>query len=288
MGQFKNIALVGKYPSLEDAKHIHDQLNVLVDYLKQNNHQIFIESKTQQQAKLEGVESIALNDMTQHADLVIVIGGDGTMLGVARSVVDANIPLVGINQGRFGFLADLNIDSMLKNVELILKGDFLEDKRILLQADIIRSKAKIYDSFALNDVVVKSSLRLIELEVYIDNKFVHRQRSDGIITSTPTGATAYALSAGGPILHPSLDAISIVPINPHTLSNRPIAVNGNSSIEIKIIHLDDAYVSIDGQIKFPLDLRDVIKIQKSKQTVSILHPKDYCYFEMLRNKLHWG
>lgn len=288
MGQFKNIALVGKYPSLEDAKHIHDQLNVLVDYLKKSNHQIFIESKTQQQAKLEGVESIALNDMTQHADLVIVIGGDGTMLGVARSVVDANIPLVGINQGRFGFLADLNIDSMLKNVELILKGDFLEDKRILLQADIIRSKAKIYDSFALNDVVVKSSLRLIELEVYIDNKFVHRQRSDGIITSTPTGATAYALSAGGPILHPSLDAISIVPINPHTLSNRPIAVNGNSSIEIKIIHLDDAYVSIDGQIKFPLDLRDVIKIQKSKQTVSILHPKDYCYFEMLRNKLHWG
>ena len=288
MGRFKNIALVGKYPSLEDAKHIHDQLNVLVDYLKKNNHQIFIESKTQQQAKLEGVESIALNDLTQHADLVIVIGGDGTMLGVARSVVDANIPLVGINQGRFGFLADLNIDSMLKNVELILKGDFLEDKRILLQADIIRSKAKIYDSFALNDVVVKSSLRLIELEVYIDNKFVHRQRSDGIITSTPTGATAYALSAGGPILHPSLDAISIVPINPHTLSNRPIAVNGNSSIEIKIIHLDDAYVSIDGQIKFPLDLRDVIKIQKSKQTVSILHPKDYCYFEMLRNKLHWG
>jgi len=288
MGQFKNIVLVGKYPSLEDAKHIHDQLNVLVDYLKKNNHQIFIESKTQQQAKLEGVESIALNDLTQHADLVIVIGGDGTMLGVARSVVDANIPLVGINQGRFGFLADLNIDSMLKNVELILKGDFLEDKRILLQADIIRSKAKIYDSFALNDVVVKSSLRLIELEVYIDNKFVHRQRSDGIITSTPTGATAYALSAGGPILHPSLDAISIVPINPHTLSNRPIAVNGNSSIEIKIIHLDDAYVSIDGQIKFPLDLRDVIKIQKSKQTVSILHPKDYCYFEMLRNKLHWG
>ena len=288
MGQFKNIALVGKYPSLEDAKHIHDQLNVLVDYLKKNNHQIFIESKTQQQAKLEGVESIALNDLTQHADLVIVIGGDGTMLGVARSVVDANIPLVGINQGRFGFLADLNIDSMLKNVELILKGDFLEDKRILLQANIIRSKAKIYDSFALNDVVVKSSLRLIELEVYINNKFVHRQRSDGIITSTPTGATAYALSAGGPILHPSLDAISIVPINPHTLSNRPIAVNGNSSIEIKIIHLDDAYVSIDGQIKFPLDLRDVIKIQKSKQTVSILHPKDYCYFEMLRNKLHWG
>jgi len=288
MGQFKNIALVGKYPSLEDAKHIHDQLNVLVDYLKKNNHQIFIESKTQQQAKLEGLESIALNDLTQHADLVIVIGGDGTMLGVARSVVDANIPLVGINQGRFGFLADLNIDSMLKNVELILKGDFLEDKRILLQADIIRSKGKIYDSFALNDVVVKSSLRLIELEVYIDNKFVHRQRSDGIITSTPTGATAYALSAGGPILHPSLDAISIVPINPHTLSNRPIAVNGNSSIEIKIIHLDDAYVSIDGQIKFPLDLRDVIKIQKSKQTVSILHPKDYCYFEMLRNKLHWG
>jgi NAD+ kinase len=146
----------------------------------------------------------------------------------------------------------------------------------------------IYESFALNDVVIKSGVRLIELEVSINGKFVHTQRSDGIIVSTPTGTTAYALSAGGPILHPQLEALSIVPINPHTLSNRPIAIDAKSEIDIKIVQMEEASLSIDGQIKFPLDKRDEIQITKAKKTISILHPKDYCYFEMLRNKLHWG
>jgi len=288
MKSFKKIAVIGKYPSIEESINLREQLNILISHLQKKNFDIVLESKTQQQFKFDNLPSMTLKEISKNVDLAIVVGGDGTMLGVARMIFDSGIPLVGINQGRFGFLADLNIDTMISHVDLILQGDFVEDQRMLLQTSIIRDDKNIYDSFALNDVVVKSGIRLIELEIYINNAFVHRQRSDGVIVSTPTGATAYALSAGGPILHPKLNAMSIVPINPHTLSNRPIAVDGESLIEIKIIHLDEAYVNIDGQIKFPLDLRDIIKVKKSNQSISILHPKDYCYFEMLRNKLNWG
>ena len=221
-------------------------------------------------------------------DLAIIVGGDGTLIGVARNMVHSDTPLIGVNQGRFGFLADLNTNSMFSNIDTILNGEFIEDKRMLINTKIMRGNKKVYESLSLNDVVIKSGVRLIELDVIINDAFVHRQRSDGIIVSTPTGTTAYALSAGGPILHPNLDAISIVPISPHTLSNRPIAVNAESQINIKIINMNEAYASIDGQIKFPLDIRDVIQISKAKESISILHPKDYCYFEMLRNKLNWG
>lgn len=288
MKSFKKIAVIGKYSSIEGSSDVREQLNILISHLQQKGFDLVLENKTQQQFKFDNMPSMSLKEIRTEVDLAIVIGGDGTMLGVARSIFDTGIPLIGINQGRFGFLADLNIDSMISHVDLILNGNFIEDKRMLLQANIMRDDKNIYDSFALNDVVIKSGIRLIELEIFINNAFVHRQRSDGVIVSTPTGATAYALSAGGPILHPQLNAMSIVPINPHTLSNRPIAVDGESLIEIKIIHLDEAYVNIDGQIKFPLDLRDIISVKKSNQSISILHPKDYCYFEMLRNKLNWG
>ena len=210
------------------------------------------------------------------------------MLGVARTLVDSSIPLIGINQGRFGFLADLNIDSMFASIDNILDGSYIQDDRMLIETKILRNEKIIHESFSLNDVVIRSGLKLIELEVMIEGKFVHSQRSDGLIISTPTGTTAYALSSGGPIIHPSLDAITIVPISPHTLSNRPIAISGNSEILVKIVNMDEAYVSIDGQIQIPLDKKDKIKIKKAKQSISILHPKDYCYFEMLRNKLNWG
>jgi NAD+ kinase len=177
---------------------------------------------------------------------------------------------------------------MFISIDQVLNGNYDEDKRLLIETKVYRDEKIIYESFALNDVVIKSGVRLIELEVSINDRFVHTQRSDGIIVSTPTGTTAYALSAGGPILHPQLEALSIVPINPHTLSNRPIAIDATSEIDIKIVQMEEASLSIDGQIKFPLDMRDKIQVTKAKRTISILHPKDYCYFEMLRNKLHWG
>jgi len=164
----------------------------------------------------------------------------------------------------------------------------ITDERMLLSVKVMRDNKLIYESLALNDIVIKSGSRLIELELSVSQKLLHNQRSDGIIVATPTGTTAYALSAGGPILHPDLDSVAIVPISPHTLSNRPIAINAEQPISVKIIDMDEGFLSVDGQIKFPLDLRDQIYIQKSSNCVTILHPKDYCYFEMLRNKLNWG
>jgi len=286
--KFNKIAIIGKYPSSEETKGIHEQLIQLITHLSQKNIDLVIEEKTQKQIKLNKFKSLPLNEIGKQVDIAIVVGGDGTMLGVARTLVDTGIPLIGINQGRFGFLADLNIDSMFSSIDNILDGFYIQDNRMLIETTVARNNKIIYESFALNDIVIRSGLRLIELEVIIDGRFVHTQRSDGLIVSTPTGTTAYALSAGGPILHPNLDAITIVPISPHTLSNRPIAVSGDCEILIKIVNMDEAYASIDGQIQIPLDIKDTISIKKAKQSISILHPQDYCYFEMLRNKLHWG
>jgi len=288
MSKFKKIAIIGKYTSFEEVSDFHAQLIKLIDHLSKKNIELIIEEKTQKQINLGQFKSLPLKDIGPQVDVAIIFGGDGTMLGVARSLVSSQTPLIGINRGRFGFLADLNINSMLTNIDMILDGNFVQDDRMLIDTKIIRSDKVIYESQSLNDVVIKSGLKLIELEIVIDGRFVHAQRSDGVIVSTPTGTTAYAMSAGGPILHPNLDAISIVPISPHTLTNRPIAVSGSSEIEIKIIHIDEAYASIDGQIKFPLDLKDRIEIKKARQSISILHPNNYCYFEVLRNKLNWG
>jgi NAD+ kinase len=169
-----------------------------------------------------------------------------------------------------------------------LAGDFIKEPRVMLAAKVVRDNHVLHANYALNDVVIKSALRLIELEVTINEKFVHKQRADGLIISTPTGTTAYALSAGGPILHPNLHAFSIVPICPHTLSNRPIAVHSDSQIEVTVVQFDEAQLSFDGQFQVTLEIGDKIIVTRAQQTISLLHPSDYCYFDMLRNKLNWG
>jgi len=196
--------------------------------------------------------------------------------------------LVGVNRGRFGFLTDLRAEDMLAEIDRILDGNFIREPRMLLSTQVIRQNQVVHGSYALNDVVIKSGLRLIELEVEIDGKFVYKQRSDGLILSTPTGTTAYALSAGGPILHPNLEAISLVPICPHTLSNRPIAVNSTSKIEITLVQFNEAQLSMDGQSQLVLEIGDKIIVQRAEKNIFLLHPSDYCYFDMLRNKLNWG
>ena len=210
------------------------------------------------------------------------------MLSVARSLIDAEVPLVGINRGRFGFLTDLRAEEMLVAVDRILSGEFSLEPRMLLSSQLIRNGKVLHANYALNDVVIKSDLRLIELEVKINQQFVHKQRSDGLIICTPTGTTAYALSAGGPILHPNLEAITLVPICPHTLSNRPIAVSSNSNIEVCLVQFDEAQLSFDGQYQMSLQIGDKVLVQRAEKPISLLHPNDYCYFDMLRNKLNWG
>lgn len=260
----------------------------LAQHLSAKNLEVWVEANTAHYAQLTEYNTLTLDEIGQTADLAIVMGGDGTMLSVARSLIDTDVPLVGINRGRFGFLTDLRAEDMLVEIDRMLAGDFIKEPRMLLSTDVVRDGRVVYSSHALNDVVIKSGLRLIELEIEIDNKFVYKQRSDGLILSTPTGATAYALSAGGPILHPNLEAISLVPICPHTLSNRPIAVNSASTIVVTVVQFDEAQLSFDGQFQLELEIGDKIMVRRAKKTISLLHPIEYCYFDMLRNKLNWG
>ena len=285
---FKKIALVGKYLNPSALQLMRKDLSDLAHHLSAHEYAVLVEKNTAQHAGLTEYPSVSLEDVGQSADLVIVMGGDGTMLSVARALVNSEVPLIGINRGRFGFLTDIRAEEMLVQIDRILAGDFLKESRMLLSAEVIRQNQVVFSSVALNDVVIKSGVRLIELEVSIDGKFVYKQRSDGLIVSTPTGTTAYALSAGGPILHANLEAISLVPISPHTLSNRPIAVSSQSKIQVVLEQLDEAQLSCDGQSHLALQLGDKINIARADKTISILHPSDYCYFDRLRNKLNWS
>ena len=288
MSTFSSIGIIGKYMNLTALQQMQTDLADLARHLRAKNLDVWLENNTAQHAELTGFNTASLEDIGKKVDLAIVMGGDGTMLSVARSLIDDDIPLVGINRGRFGFLTDLRAEDMLLAIDKILAGAHQTESRMLLQASICRNGKQVHTGLALNDVVIKSNLRLIELEVEVDGKFVHKQRGDGLILATPTGTTAYSLSAGGPILHPNLDAIALVPISPHTLSNRPIALNANSKIDVNLVQIDEAYMSYDGQFQLPLEQGDKIVVQRATQEVSLLHPSDYCYFEMLRNKLNWG
>ena len=288
MTTFSSIGIIGKYMNVTALQQMQTDLADLARHLRAKNLDVWLENNTAQHAELTGFNTASLEDIGNKIDLAIVMGGDGTMLSVARSLIDDDIPLVGINRGRFGFLTDLRAEDMLGSIDKILAGAHQIESRMLLQASICRAGKQVHQSLALNDVVIKSNLRLIELEVEVDGKFVHKQRGDGLILATPTGTTAYSLSAGGPILHPNLDAIALVPISPHTLSNRPIALNANSKIEVNLVQIDEAYISYDGQFQLPLEQGDKIVVQRAEQEVTLLHPSDYCYFEMLRNKLNWG
>ncbi len=288
MTAFQSIGIIGKYMNASALQMMQADLADLARHLRAKNIEVWLESNTAQHAELTGFNTASLDEIGNKVDLAIVMGGDGTMLSVARSLIDDDIPLVGINRGRFGFLTDLRAEDMLTAIDKILAGAHQTESRMLLSAHVYRAGKQVHTGVALNDVVIKSNLRLIELEVEVDGKFVHKQRGDGLILSTPTGTTAYALSAGGPILHPNLDAIALVPISPHTLSNRPITLNANSKIEVNLVQIDEAYVSYDGQFQLPLEQGDKIVVQRAAKEITLLHPSDYCYFEMLRNKLNWG
>lgn len=290
--QFASIAIIGKYMDPSALQLMQQALSELAAHLSQQGITVWVEEHTAHYAGLSFYSTASLAELGKHVQLVLVMGGDGTMLSVARTLyenqLDKPIPLVGINRGRLGFLTDLRTDNMLQELDKILAGQFQKESRILLDAEVYRGSQRFYHCVALNDVVIKSALRLIELEIEINGQFVSRQRADGLILSTPTGTTAYALSAGGPILHPDLDAISLVPISPHTLSNRPITVMSNSVIEVVVVQATDAQLSFDGQNIQHLQVGDKIRVQRAKQEVSLIHPQNYCYFDMLRNKLNWG
>ena len=285
---FKSIAIIGKYMNQHALQLMQTDLADLARHLRAKKIDVWIEENTAKYAELTGFNTAPLANIGSKVDLAIVMGGDGTMLSVARSLIDNDIPLVGINRGRFGFLTDLRAEDMLGAVDRVLSNRYQIESRMLINASVIRGGKTIQQGLAFNDVVIKGGLRLIEITVEINGSFVHKQRTDGLILSTPTGTTAYALSAGGPILHPSLEAIAIVPVSPHTLSNRPIAVNSSSLIQITMIQTDDGQLSYDGQFQMLLERGDRVLVQRAEKQVKLLHPSEYCYFDMLRNKLNWG
>ena len=252
--------------------------------------EVFLDNLTAANIGSGKYESLSLDEIGNSVDLAIVVGGDGTMLNIARTLAPYNTALVGVNQGRLGFLTDLSIESMQNSIELILKGDYVVEERMLLEAEVTRNFVSEKKVLALNDVSVNKGADggLIELEVLIDGAFVCFLRADGLIITTPTGSTAYALSAGGPILHPSLNCMGLVTVSAHTLSNRPIVLNKGALIEVKILKACDGRVNFDSHSHHNLKENDRISVRSASSPIRLLHPKGHNYYAMLRQKLHWS
>ena len=283
---FKHICLVARH----SKPGITASLLRLADHLAAGGSTVLIDKESLSPEEAGGHALIDRNDMGKLADLCIVLGGDGTMLSIARLLAPYRVPLVGINQGRLGFMTDIPLHEMLTSIDAILHGQFVPEDRILLQAAVVREDAEVASALAFNDVVFSRGAvgSMIEFEIFIDNQFVYSQRSDGLIVSTPTGSTAYSLAAGGPILHPTLQAIALVPICPQSLSNRPIAVNDSCEVEFMLTRGLDARVYFDGQLHCDLMEMDRVLIRRYRNPLRILHPEGYNYYDMLRHKLHWG
>lgn len=283
---FHTIALIGKYKSPEIA----ESLMTLAEFLRSRGIDVLVEEGTAALVGADGFPTASYGSIGERADLAIVLGGDGSMLTAARKLAESDVPLVGVNQGRLGFMTDLARDDMLDSVSDLLEGKFKSEQRFLLDATVRRGDTVVFETQALNDVVVnKGELgRMIEFAVSIDGEFIYNQRSDGLIIATPTGSTAYALSANGPILHPAVPGIALVPLCPHALSNRPITVSDDSHIEIVLHAPHRARVHADGQERFELGAGDLVGVARSRRSIRLLHPLGYSYFAMLREKLHWS
>lgn len=286
--QYQKVGLIGKYGENDLGEHLQS----IADYLRAREITVYLDQGTADVAQLEGVEVLDRAGLGETCELAIVVGGDGTLLNAARSLTQYDIGLVGINLGRLGFLTDISQDNFSDKLGEILDGHSQLDERLLLQARVVRRGVELSNNIAFNDVVIHKweEARMLEFETAVDGGFVNSQRSDGLIISTPTGSTAYALSSGGPIMHPSLNAMVLVSICPHTLSQRPLAINADSEVEITISESGHgrAQVTCDGQINLGLMAGDKIHITRYEKTISLVHPKDYNYYEILRAKLHWG
>ncbi|HET7764157.1 MAG TPA: NAD kinase [Burkholderiales bacterium] len=286
MSAFKTIALIGR----NDSTGIAKALTTLGEYLRNQGRAVLVETET---AATNGVSGFPLADYGEigaRADLVVVQGGDGSMLSAARSLAGRDVPMVGVNQGRLGFMTDIAASKMIDAMAEILAGRHTIEERTMLAAELHRDGAVTLDTLALNDAVVnKGSVgRLIEFVVNIDGEFVYDLRADGLIVATPTGSTAYALSSDGPIVQPSVPGFALVPISPHTLSNRPIMISDRSTIAISLKRAVDARLHFDGQLQRDLQEGDRVVIRRARHTIKFVHPPGYSYFAMLREKLHWS
>ncbi len=284
---FQRIGIIGKIGD----PGISSTLTELCRYLQSRGHTLVVDSQNADFINSNLVSS-PIENLPQHCDLVIAVGGDGTFLSAARAAADYEIPLLGVNLGRLGFLTDISPEQLLKHLEQILLGHYKTEQRWMLQALIIRDGQIIHSQTAVNEVVVHRWVTpsMIEIVTSIDGVYLNTQRSDGLIVATPTGSTAYSLSAGGPILHPGLNALVLVPLNPHTLSNRPLVIDDKVEIEIRFSQTKqiNALVTCDHMEIPDVLIGDKIVIKKAAKPIKILHPEDYDYFHILRSKLNWS
>ena len=281
---FKRIGLI----SSGGKPNIRETLISLSDFLRTQKLEFVVHGDTAKLLDLDFPNVLDTGEFVKNIDLAIAIGGDGTMLRAAHLLVQYDVPLTGINLGRLGFLADIPADDIDGFLTPILQGKYFADKRFLLLSQTFRDGECINEDFAFNDVVIqkKNIAQLIELSTYIDDVFVHTHRSDGLIVATPTGSTAYALSGGGPILHPTLDALVLVPICPHNLSNRPIAVKGESIVTINC--LSESQLTCDSSVGIELAKGDKVIIKKHENSINLIHPADHDQYYVLREKLNWS
>ena len=285
---FQTVGLIAKHGD----PRVGETLGRLLDMLRERGRDVLLDRGSRDACPDRGPPVAGRGELGRRCDLIVVVAGDGTFLGAARTLVDHEVPLLGVNLGRLGFLADVMPDEMSERLGEILDDRFVEEKRFLLEVTVERNAARVFSGVALNEAVIhKSSMaRLVEFDTYIDGHLVNRQRSDGLIVATPTGSTAYALSGGGPIVHPALDAIVLVPICPHTLSSRPVVAGGGSVVEAVLG--EDAgpavQLSCDGQTTLELAAGDRISIARHRPDLRLIHPVGHEYYATLRAKLHWG
>ena len=283
--RFRHAALVGKY----QAQGIRGVLEEIADFLHRQGLEVSLERQTALSTGITGHAALEPAELGRECDLAVVLGGDGTMLGIARQLARFGTPLVGINQGRLGFITDISIGQFAEALAPMLAGDYEVEHRSMLEGDVERDDETIFEAVALNDVVVSRShtASMIELRIDIGAEFMANLRADGLIIASPTGSTAYALSAGGPILHPGIAGWVLAPIASHTLSNRPIVLPDVSDVTVEIVAGHDVSVNFDMQSLASLLPGDRIRVRRSQHRVHFLHPRGWSYYATLRKKLHW-
>jgi NAD+ kinase len=291
--QFRQVALIGKYQAVSSgATGASSRLALerIAHFLMDQGSEVAVEADTAANMGLHNYATLDVAGIGTTCDLCVVVGGDGTMLGIGRQMAQYGVPLIGINQGRLGFITDIPLDDFEATLQPMLTGMYVEDHRSLMQARVMRDGQCVFSALAMNDVVVNrgATAGMVELRVEVDGNFVANQRADGLIIATPTGCTAYALSAGGPLIHPSIPGWVLVPIAPHTLSNRPIVLPNVSEVVIELVAGRDASANFDMQSLATLMHGDRIVVTRSQYQVRFLHPKGWTYFDTLREKLHWN
>jgi NAD+ kinase len=284
--KFRHVALIGKY----HAQGSRSALEGIAQFLGAQGCEVAMEEDTANNAGITAYPILNVAQIGAQCDLGLVVGGDGTMLGIGRLLAQFGVPLVGINQGRLGFITDIAFEDYQTTLAPILKGHYDEDPRWMMQARVVRDGHCVFNATAMNDVVVNrgASAGMVELRVEIDGRFVANQRADGLIIASPTGSTAYSLSAGGPLLHPSIGGWILVPIAPHNLSNRPIVLSDQGEVAVEIVAGRDASANFDMQTLTSLLHGDRIIVRRSEHQVRFLHPVGWSYFDTLRKKLHWN